>query len=326
MTGTFKANNPSNNFLLLLYGLVLKLPIFLHPQVPELQSADGPLYSSFIIWMKGFFAGSPIVFSIISFVLLYVQAIGFNKLVNDQRLFQKPTYLIGMSYLLITSMFSDWFVLSASLLVSTVLIWVWGKLCNLHNNPKAKTTIYNIGLSVGVACFFYYPVIIFTLLFIIGIAITRPFKLNEWLIGLIGIFTAFYFFASWLFLTGQWNTYRLPQAFATNPVFQQSKWAMGAFAILILTVMLGIYFVQINMRRQIVQTRKSWQLIYFYLLGALLIPFVNSTGNFSNWILIAVPLSLLVSSAFYYPDKKWFPLLIHWTMVAVTVAIGYFVP
>ncbi len=324
MTGTFKANNPSNNFLLLLYGLVLKLPIFLNPRVPQLQSTDGPLYSSFIIWMKGVFAGSSIVFSIISFILLYLQAIVFNKVANDQRLFQKPTYLIGMSYLLITSLFGDWFALSASLMVSTVLIWVWSKLCTLHNNNTVKTTVYNIGLSIGVACFFYYPLIIFTLLFMVGIAITRPFKLNEWLIGLIGISTAFYFFASWLFLTGQWNTYRLPRAITANPVFEQGKWAMAVLVILLLAMMLGIYFVQRNMRRQIVQTRKSWQLIYLYLLGGLLVPFVNSAGNFGNWILIAVPLSLLISSAFYYPDKKWFPRILHWVMVAIAVAIGYF--
>ncbi len=325
MTGTFKANNPSNNFLLLLYGIVLKLPIFLNAQAPGIQSADGPLFSSSIIWMKGVFSSSPIVFSILSFILLYLQAIIFNKAVNDQRLLQKPTYIVGMTYLLITSLFADWFILSSSLVASTMLIWVWSKLCMLHNNNHAKTTIYNIGLTIGVACFFYYPAIIFTLLFIVGIGITRPFKLNEWLIGLIGICTPFYFFACWIFLTGQWTTYRMPLARVSNPVFQQPQWALGVLAMLLLAMMLGIYFVQRNMRRQVVQTRKSWQLVYLYLLAAVWVPFVNSAGNFGNWILVAVPLSLLVSSAFYYPDKKWFPGLLHWTMVAVSVAIGYFI-
>jgi hypothetical protein len=35
VTGTFKANNPYNNFLLFIYGLVLKLPSFIHPEVPK---------------------------------------------------------------------------------------------------------------------------------------------------------------------------------------------------------------------------------------------------------------------------------------------------
>ncbi|RYF91568.1 MAG: hypothetical protein EOO03_01025 [Chitinophagaceae bacterium] len=325
MTGTFKANNPSNNFLLLLYGLVLKMPIFLHPRLPELEPADGPLYSAFLIWGRGIFTNAPIFFSILSFILLYVQAVVFNKVVNDQRMFHRPTYLVGMSYLLISSLFSDWFAFSSSLIASTIFIWVWSKLCTMHNNNTAKTTIYNIGLSIGLACFFYYPAIIFTILFMVGIAITRPFKLNEWLIGLIGIATCFYFFASWIFLSGQWNTYRPPWAMVTSPVFENYRWAIGALVLITLTAMLGIYFIQGNMRRQLVQTRKSWQLMYLYLLCSVLVPFVNSGGQFGNWILMAIPVSMLISGAFFYPDKKWFPLLIHWSMVGIAVAVGHFI-
>ncbi|MBC7866136.1 MAG: hypothetical protein H7X88_01265 [Gloeobacteraceae cyanobacterium ES-bin-316] len=325
MTGTFKANTPANNFLLLLYGFVLKISLFIYTRPPALQSSDGPLYRSFIIWLSGVFSGSSVVFGFITFILLFVQAIAFNKLVNDQRMFQKPGYLVGMSYLLITSLFSEWFSLSAALIVNTILIWVWVKLCTLHNNGSAKTTIYNLGLGIGAACFIYYPSIIFTLLFIVGIAITRPFKLNEWLIGLIGICTPFYFFASWLFLTGQINTYQMPALLISRPLFAQYQWAIAAIVAILLSMSLGFFFIQNNMRRQIVQTRKSWQLIYLYLLTASVVPFVNASAGFTNWILAAVPASLLVSSAFYYPDKKWFPFIIHWGMVLISLTIVYFV-
>ncbi len=325
MTGRFKANNPTNNFLLLVYGLLLKLPLFLNPRVPEMQSADGPLYSSLIIVLKGAFAGFPAMFSIITFILLYIQAIGFNKAVNDHRMLQKPNYLTGMAYLLITSLFSEWFSLSAALIVNTMLIWVWSKLCTLHNNPAAKTTIYNIGLVIGIACFFYYPAIIFTLLFIAGIAIIRPFKLNEWLIGLTGIITSFYVYAAWIFLSGQWTTFHFPQISISIPVFFETKWALAAILLVVLTMLLGVFFIQQNMRRQIVQTRKSWYLVYLYLLVASFVPFINATGSFSSWILIAVPVSLVTASALFYPDKKWFPLAIQWGMVAICIAVGYLV-
>ena len=325
MTGIFKANNPSNNFFLLLYGIALKLYLFLDPAIPEVQSSDGPLYGSFIIWLRVTFSEFPIVFGIISFTLIFIQAISFNKAVNDQRMLQKPNYLTAMAYLLLTSIFSEWFPLSAALVVNTLLIWVWSRLCTMHNNQAAKATIYNIGLSVGIACFFYYPAIIFTLLFIAGIALTRPFRLNEWLIGLIGIATPFYFFGAWLFLTGQWNTYQLPHVQLAIPVFDKTRWAVVAIILVILTVLLGLYFIQNNMRRQTVQIRKSWQLIYIYLLVAAFVPFINAAGSFTGWILLAVPVSLITGSALFYPDKKWFPLIIHWGMVVISVAVAYFV-
>lgn len=325
MIGTFKANNPYNNFLLFVYALLIKFPIFLHPVVPQPQPSDGILYSTFLSWMTANFKGSPVVFSFVAFGLLVVQAIGFNKIVNDQRMMTKPGYLTGMSYLLITSLFSEWYVLSAALITSTLLIWVWAKLCTLHNNPAPKTTIYNIGLVISFGGFLYLPAMLFILLFMIGLAITRPFRFNEWVIGLIGIMTSVYFFASWLFVTGTWRTYELPVISVSYPLFIQTRWAIITFIVLIFSLLIGVFFIQNNMRRQIVQTRKSWQLIYLYVLVAAYIPFLNATHSFNNWILLAVPASLIVASAFFYPEKKWFPQLIHWTMVAITIVIGYFV-
>lgn len=324
MTGIFKANNPNNNFLLFLYGLVIKLPLFLYPQLPRLQLSDGILYKSFAGWMIDQLGNTPVVFGFISFLLLFLQAISFNKLVNDQRMLPKPNYLIGMSYLLITSLFSDWFAFSAALLTNTILIWVWSRLSNLHNNTSAKTTIYNIGLIIGLAAFIYQPAIVFVLLFIVGMAITRPFRLNEWLIGLMGILTSFYFFAAWLFLSDRWKTYRLPQLEIALPSFHETKWALTGLILVLLSMLLGIFFIQSNMRRQIVQTRKSWQLIYLYLLVAAFVPFLNS-NSFNSWILVAVPAALIMAAAFFYPDKKWFPALMHWGMAGVSAAIAYFI-
>jgi hypothetical protein len=42
---------------------------------------------------------------------------------------QKPNYLPAMSYLLITSFFSEWNVLSAPMVVNTFLIWVLANGC-----------------------------------------------------------------------------------------------------------------------------------------------------------------------------------------------------
>ncbi|RYY71901.1 MAG: hypothetical protein EOO13_01485 [Chitinophagaceae bacterium] len=324
MTGIFKANNPNNNFLLFLYGLALKLPLFLYPQLPRLQSSDGILYKSFAGWMIRSVGNMPVFFSVISFILLFLQAVSFNKLVNDHRMLQKPNYLTGMSYLLVTSLFSEWFALSAALMANTILIWVWSRLSTLHNNNSAKSTIYNIGLVIGLAAFFYQPAIVFTLLFIVGMAITRPFRLNEWFIGLIGILTSFYFYAAWLFLTDRWKTYKIPNIDFSLPAFHETKWALSALIMVLLCMLLGVFFIRANMRRQVVQTRKSWQLIYLYLLVAAFVPFLNST-SFNSWILVAVPASLIMGAAFFYPDKKWFPALMQWGMVALSIAIGYFI-
>lgn len=325
MTGTFKANNPYNTFLLFLYGLLLKLPLFLHPKIPQPHQTDGFLYKAFINWASTFSAGFPVIYAIITFILLYTQAITFNKLVNDLRLMQKPNYLTGMSYLLVTSLFSEWNMLSAPLIINTLLIWVWGRMSSLNNDTHPKTTLFNIGIAIGLSTFFYFPSLAFAALIIFGLAIIRPFKLAEWFIALFGIITPYYFLLAITFLTQGLKGYKLPGIAFTSPKYYPTNWALAAIIIVIVVAITGVLFVLQNLRRQLIQARKSWHLIFLYLFVAVCIPFINAIATFEYWILSAVPISALMAAAFLYPQKKIIPLVIHWVMVAFVIAISYFV-
>ncbi len=325
MTGIFKANNSYNNFLLLIYGFLLKLSIFLHPQVPAPQQIDGFLYKALLKWLQPIGGGLPVIYPFIAFVLLYTQAVTFNKLVNDHRIMQRPNYLTGMSYLLITSMFVEWNVLSSPLIINTLLIWVWAKMSGLYNSPKPKTALFNIGIAIGISTFFYFPSLAFAALIIFGLALTRPFKLAEWIIALLGIITPYYFLLAIVFLTDKWQGYRFPGFAVTLPVFNQTHWAYAAIVIVLFASVIGIFFIQQNFRRQLIQARKSWNLIFLYLLVALFVPFINATHTFDYWILCAVPLSAFLGAAFLYPARNWFPWLLHWLMVAFVIIVSYFV-
>jgi hypothetical protein len=61
------------------------------------------------------------------------------------------------------------------------------------------------------------------------------------------------------------------------------------------------------------------------MLVAVFVPFINDTHTFEYWILCAIPLSALTACGFFYPQKRWFPLLLHWLMLAFVIAINYFV-
>ncbi len=323
MTGIFKANNPSGNAILFIYAIVLKLPMFLHMRSPQLQPLDGVLYKSILQVFNPIAAVFSPTYSILTFILLLAQAIGFNNIVNTQRLHKQNNYLTGMSYLLITSLFSDWFSFSAPLIVNTFMIWIWAKLCTLYNNPHPKATIFNIGLVAGIAAFIYFPSITFLLLIFVGIAIARPFRLQEWLTVLVGIITPLYFFAALLFLTGNVGNYKYPGFHFSYPRFFGNRWAYAALFIVMLATAIGFYFVNNNMRRQVVQTRKSWQLLFLYIIVAATVPFINAAINFSYWILLAVPLSPVIAAAFFYPQKKIVATILHWVMFGIFVAIGF---
>ncbi len=299
--------------------------MFLHPNVPKEQMIDGFLYRVLLKWLQPIAGGFPVLYAIIAFLLLYTQAVSFNKMVNELRLMQKPNYLTGMSYLLVTSLFTEWNMLSSALIINTLLIWVWASMSSLHNDAKPKTTLFNIGIAIGVSTFFYFPSIAFVALVIFGLALIRPFKLSEWVIALMGIITPYYFLLAWVFLSDKWKQYTFPGIAVTSPKFNQNNWSYLAIIIVLLTSIAGFLYVQQNFRRQLIQARKSWNLIFLYLVAAVFIPFINATHTFEYWILCAVPLSALLGAAFLYPNKKMVPLLLHWLMVAFVIMISYFV-
>ena len=324
MTGIFKANNPSGNAILFGYAILLKLPMFLHNSAPQLQVMDGIFYKNILLLLQPIAKGFPIVYSIFTFILFFIQAVSLNKIAGNLKLQRQANFLTGMSYLLVTSLFSEWFTLSAPLIVNTFLIWIWGKLCTLYNNPNPKATIFNIGLVTGLAAFIYFPSLTFLLLIMVGITIARPFRLQEWLMGLVGIITPVYFYASFLFLTNGFSSFNFPGFHLSYPHFFGNQWAYAALVLVALGTLVGIYFININFSRQVVQTRKSWQLLFLYLTVAVFVPFINTGLNFTYWILLTAPIAPIIASFFFYPQKKYFPQFLHWGMFAIYVAVGFF--
>jgi hypothetical protein len=126
-----------------------------------------------------------LLFSVFSFTLLYGQALMLNYLVNEYRMTARQSYLTGMAYLMITSLLPEWNYLSAPLLASTFVIWMFIKLFRLYNSSNARAQVYNIGLLAGISSFIFLPsALVLLLCIILGLMILKPFRLNEMLLSL----------------------------------------------------------------------------------------------------------------------------------------------
>jgi hypothetical protein len=313
--GTFRKNTPFNVFWLLFFALVLKLNIFLQPQAAVAGNTDGFLYHELLRFLQPAGKVWPAIYSVIEFILLFTQAITINKLVNDQKLFSRNNYLPGMCFLLVTSLFPGWNHLNSVAIINSLLVWVWAKLSNLYNNDSPKTTIFNIGLIIGVASFFYFPSIVFGLLLIIGVMIMRPPRLGELLVGFLGLITPYYFLAAYLYLVDHFSVYGLFPSFNFKlPVFKKNFFQYASPSIILLFVLLGIYYVQQNSGRMLIQARKSWGILALYLVVALMLPFINLSSASDYWVLVSVPVAVLASAMFYYQDESLASFILFWAV------------
>jgi hypothetical protein len=325
VTGIFKQKNPANIFLLLVLGLLLKLPAFLHPHLPAEKPMDGILFKALLDFLKPYGEANPIIYPLLSFTFLYLQAVMLTGIINTQRMMSRANYFPGMAYLLITSLFPEWNYFSAPLLINFIFVLVLSGLFKTYNQPRVLGPVFNIGLALGIASFVFFPSITFIIWILFALAVMRPFRLNEWLVCIIGVATPFYFYTVYLFVTNNWSWSRLWPYFSVNlPEIQQSVWLAGSVFLLAVPFLAGGYYVQESLRRMLIQVRKGWSLLLLYLLAALFIPFVNSSANFENWIIAAIPLAAFHACTYLYSSFRILPLLLFWLTVAFIIGYQYF--
>ncbi len=324
MIGIFKQKNPANILLLLVFGMLIKLPMFLHPHIPVSKAEDGIFYKAILRFAAPTGKSWPALYPVLSFSLLFLQAIILTRFINVQRMVSRPTYFPGMAYILITSLFPEWNYFSAPLIVNTILLFVLSGLFNTYNKEKAGSIIFNAGMALGIASFLFFPSITFIFWILLALMVMRPFRLNEWVLCIIGITTPFYFYAIYLLITGQWNWQDLlPFVSVSLPLVKQSAWLAGSTFLLVVPFLAGSYYVQDSLRRMLIQVRKGWSLLLLYLLGAIFVPFVNSSDTFENWVMAAIPFAAFHACTYLYSAFRVFPLLLFWLTVAFVLAYQY---
>ena len=327
MISIFKQKNPANIILLLVFGILIKLPMFLHSHVTLSRKEDSILFRGIIESLEPTVRSWPVVHNLLAFALLFIQAILLTRFINNQRMMNRPSYFPGMAYLLITSLFPEWNYFSAPLLINTILLYVLSGLFRAYNQQSARGTIFNVGLSLGIASFLFFPSLTFIIWILLALMLMRPFRLNEWILCIVGITTPFYFYAIYLFITGQWSWHQLWPYFSISlPTVKQSAWLAGSAFLLAVPFLAGGYYVQDNLRRMLIQVRKGWSLLLLYLLGAIFLPFVNSTETFENWVMAAIPLAAFHACTYLYSSFRIIPNLLFWLTVAFIVAYQYYGP
>jgi hypothetical protein len=128
-----------------------------------------------------------------------------------------------MSYLLITSIFHVG--LTSTLISVGFIIWILSILFNLSTQENPKKNIFNLGLLMGVSILIFFPSFLFVLLVLFGLLIFRPFRIQEWIIMILGIVAPFYFVFAFGFLLDKVEILTMPSFYLRMPKFNLSGFA-----------------------------------------------------------------------------------------------------
>lgn len=321
MIAIFKQKSPGNVAILLIFGLLLKMPLFLYPKNISSAPIDGRLYQWLISLLP---PKNAMLCAVIAFALLYIQALMINYLLNAYKMIARASYLPAMSFLLITSLLPEWNFLSSPMLANTFIVWMFIHLFQLYSASNAKAQVYNIGLLAGITSYIYFPSAAFAVCILLGLLILKPFRFNEIFLFLIGALTPYYFHIVYLFLTDQFHFANFfPRISVKIPAIKNSIWLAAAILLLMIPFLVGGYYVQTHLRKMLIQVRKNWSILLLYLLLAFFVPFMDSNQSFQTWILIAAPFAAFHACAYFYPVKRWLPLLLFFITIGFIVYQQY---
>jgi hypothetical protein len=155
----------------------------------------------------------------------------------------------------------------------------------------------------------YLPFIYLFLVSWIALVIFRPFNWREWVSGVIGYATVFFFLAVVYYLRDDFNQFYniwlpLGTKFPNSINIENYTYLLLIPVILIL----GLCFITLrqNFFKSYVMVRKSFQLLFWFFLIAAASFYVKQQFNLNHFLLCAVPAAVFFAYYFLYAGRKWF--------------------
>lgn len=303
----YRNTYPTQIILLVLIALAIWSPALFH-SVPAIQDYDKlqPLYNLLIV---NNLLTSSRVSSFIALCIMLAQAFLLNKIVNQNDIVSKTTFLPALVYTLLMSYHPAGLTIHPTLIANTFILLIINNLFISNDNPDHYPSILSIGFYLSIASLFWFPVVFIIPLLIISVFIISAKPFREFVILLSGICLPYYFLAFSYFMTNNlrdishsyvqifWNFFDF--SFQISP-FEYA--ALGLFAIVFLLSMVKVFGLLFEM---VIATRRKL-LFLILLLAGLTIGIGFSSNPIVDGLMIIFPISaIIVSKYFTLLHKRW---------------------
>ncbi|MET4082311.1 hypothetical protein ABIB40_002269 [Pedobacter sp. UYP30] len=306
MINQFRKLSPINIFYLLVFTAFLRIPILY--ELPDELSSNflGPFAHLLIKTDLGEVL-SPFANVILSAIFVLTQALIFNNVVNNHNLLGKQSYLPSLLYIISASLFMPFMTLSPVLLCNFFLIWVIAKFLKVGKSNNALLMVFDIGLIIGVGTLIYFPFIAMLLMVFLTLLLYRPFNWREWVVGILGFLTVFFFLAVFYYWTGNFEVFYQIWKPLSNKFPTIFKIDYSDYLVLIpilIIIVLALLQLRQNFFRSFISTRKAYQFLFLMFLVAGASFYLNS--EFRIWhFLLCVPPGAVILSYYFSNAKKW---------------------
>jgi hypothetical protein len=322
MIDQFRSLHPLNLLLLVAYLILMRIAIFLNLPAELSFEILEPYTKLFINVPKNALSSEANVFFAAAITL--VQALIFNRIVNNHNLLAKPSYLPALLYITGTSLFLQFLILSPALICNFLIIVIIDKFLKLSKTGSAMSIMFDVGMIIAIGTLIYFPFILMLVMLWLSLLMYRAFSWREWISGLIGFLTIFIFVGVFYYWNDNINRFIEIWQPLTNKFPNNLQINYDDYLVLIpvgIIMILAALQLRENFFRSFISTRKAFQMLFFMFLVSILSFYTKKGVTVAHFILCVPPGAVLLAYYFSNAKKRWF----YETLFAILViCIQYF--
>lgn len=286
MLSLFRNQQPFSLLILLSILVVSRLPYF---SLDHLSPAE--TYIDFSLANQ-----SLSVF--LAMVLTFGQAIWINTIFTNGQFMDERTVVPALVWILLTSLDNGFVVVGFPLLSVVLLLAILHILVSVQSNVIPRRQCFHLGVLFGILVILHPPFVIVTPLMIAVIYNMNTLGVREYLIFLLGVVTTLFWAWSFAYVTDlslHWVD-RLVQH--TGLPIHRIGWYEGAIWIIVALYCIAGFAGLFSLMRVASSKRKrNIRTLILFSLGIMLTFLISTDWDFSNILMLLLPLSFLISIA-----------------------------
>jgi hypothetical protein len=308
MIKLFRDLNSYNFIILIILLYVLRIGLFINTPI-DINTGFSFFGQRILIKDVNTPLVSPLTNITLAGLVVFIQALLFNRIVNIYNVLGKSTLLPALIYVVASSVFTPFLFLSPPLVCNFFILFIVYRILSSQKNQNLISTMFDLGMLTAIGTIFYFPFIVMILILFIALIIFRPFNWREWVAVLIGyIVIVFLLGVYYLWNDSLGSFYAIWRPLVSNvPVFIRIN-VQDYIVLLPITVTLILGFIQLreNFFRSYIQVRKTFQLLFFVVLITIMSFYLNPAYRINHFHLCVIPVSILMAYYFLHATKRWF--------------------
>ncbi|TVQ42409.1 MAG: hypothetical protein EA362_13245 [Saprospirales bacterium] len=297
MLQIFRVNQLLNSLLLFPYALLLNHRMFFAEPVATSGINIGILSN----WLETMNLNYPISSAFLFVLLIFIQAILINRMSIIFRMGNEIALFPGLIFILLTSFFPAFQILSGLIIGQFFLILALYNLFDIYNRHKDNGYLFNCALWLALASLIYFPFIIFIPVMIIGGFVLKSLRMVDFLLMINGFIVPYFLTGTYFYLKGDLvgfiSSYLKPEFGLQFPIFPLTVELLIPLMLIVASILIVLLNFQYYTSRKGLRAKKNIDIIYwlllFYGISIVLFPEIS----LQHMVLIAVPLAFLLQDS-----------------------------